>query len=149
MGSAPSSAHYGSTEDAMRHIKKMKADMNYLVPRAHAPSPAMGSGRPGDSENDDSDSPNREDANTGFGRGLGGMVPQGGFNPEMAPQGDLRSGMVSQGGFLPGLVPQGDLRPGMVPQSGFHPEMVPQRDIPSGYDYPPHPTKNQTPYWDP
>jgi len=131
--SAPSSAHYGSTEDAMRHMKKMKADMNYLVPRAHAPSPAMGSGRPGDSENDDSDSPNREDANTGFGRGLGGMVPQGGFHPEMAPQGgDLHSGMVPQGGFLPGMVQQGDLRPGMVPQGGFHPEMVPQRDIPPG-----------------
>jgi len=139
--SAPSSAHYGSTEDAMRHIKNMKADMNSLVPCAHAPSPAMGSGRPGDSENDDSDSPtNREDANTGFGRGgmvpqggfPPGMVPQGGFPPGMIPQGDLPPGMVSQGGFLPGMVPQGDIPPGMVPQGGFRPGMVPQGDIPPG-----------------
>jgi hypothetical protein len=89
LSAPPSSAHYGSTKEAMRHIEKMKADVESIVPHAHAPSPAMGPG----SEND-LGSPNREDAdidNTAPGLNAGEMPmpagPQGGFPPGMVPPG--------------------------------------------------------------
>ena len=91
LSAPPSSAHYGSTKDAMRHIEKMKADVESIVPRAYAPSPAMGPG-----SDNDLGSPNQEDAdinNTAPGLDAGEMpIPPG-------PQGDLPPGMVPPGPY--------------------------------------------------
>ena len=57
LSAAPSSAHYGSTADAMRHIAQTKAEVESLAitPIAHAPSPA-GEGE-GEAPNPDESNP--------------------------------------------------------------------------------------------
>ena len=79
LSAAPSSAHYGSTADAMRHIAKTKAEVESLsiTPLAHAPSPA------GDPESDVGD-PNRDESNPEAPPGAAQM-PQGAYPPGPMP----------------------------------------------------------------
>jgi len=72
LSAAPSSAHYGSTADAMEHIAKTKAEVESLTisPRAYAPSPA---GEP-EGEADESEAPPG-----------GAQMPPGGFPPGQMP----------------------------------------------------------------
>ncbi len=72
LSAAPSSAHYGSTADAMEHIAKTKAEMESLaiVPAANAPSPA------GEPEGE-AGAPARDESNTEAPPGAAQMPPPG------------------------------------------------------------------------
>jgi len=95
--SAPSSAHYGSTSDAMKHIADTKAEVESLtlIPHAQAPSPAM----PGGDFEGDLGSPNRDDSNDeAAAAGLNASTGQMPMPMPMGPGGP-------QGAYPPGQMP--------------------------------------------
>jgi len=74
---APSSAHYGSTEDAMREIARTKDEAALILPRSLAPSPA-----PAETEGGNSGG-GRDESNPDAAAQMGG--PPGGFPPGQMP----------------------------------------------------------------
>lgn len=87
---APSSAHYGSTEDAMQYVENMQADLESFSRNANAPSPspAIGTGRPEDNENSDLGTPQHENPNLGVNPPtFGNDMPITNFPPGMPPLG--------------------------------------------------------------
>ncbi|KAL3918364.1 MAG: hypothetical protein SGILL_004272 [Bacillariaceae sp.] len=82
-GLAGSSAHYGSTSEAMEHIANVKSEVALLMPRAAAPSPAMGDGRPPSDPEGGLGNPNEDNPEGGpnMGQGVPGYYPPGMMPP--------------------------------------------------------------------